>query len=984
MEKSDVLHRRLLIAVCAVCACVRVFLVWNTRFMLDPDAGVVALMAKHMAEGVGFPVFFYGQPYMGSLEPAVSAALFIIFGASELALCAGTALIGLCVLPVAYLWARDAAGRWAGLAALVFLALGPAGYFPYLVVPRGGYAVIILAGTLVLWLSARILSVETRRERANWRLFTGLGLAAGAGWWTSALEAAAIGTAGLLFLCVMRRRLAAWRVFLAGLAFFAGGAPFWIWNIRHDWASFAYLAGGVQKAPFLDNLLKRMPERFLLLMGLDKVSDWWAALVLILLGLLLLSGLLFLFRSLRRGDRRAALSLIAAALFILFLLFLFCDSNFARLRTPRYLAPLVPALAVLLGAGTVWLFERVRWAAAIPLLALVVCQAGALGQALDKSESQRARRKELAAFIEEVRAAGHDVVYRGFSDYWLNFMSREAVCFSPLEGERYAPSFERAERTDSPAVAGNYGYVREFLFCSGGTARCDSVVSGFRPPAMAERPIARDRIAAMIEPGGEDVLDRLTDGSVDTFVERPFAARPPPEEYFTITFRDPTRVSGFRLLSRNHVYPTRMRVEGRANAGADWAIMKNEVIVPKFYWSGPRPFWGGRFRRLECRFDPALLSEVRISFTKTDPRAIWQFAELDMQEPCPASIPESEALPGLLEGLKAARIGRLYCSRWVAAKVRDALGGAMEIALAEPEPKIDSHKPPSNSICLSESAGILVRAEDADLTRRALARRRVKMIGLPIGPWVLFHFGPGQWDAAYSLDHGLYWSGYACYTCRDWLWAWTLFQRAQSDFAGSGDIDMAIADAEEVLAFCPHWQPVISWLAGRLKDSGRLSEARQWEAKADRLWTPDTPCAIRFANGVELAGISMAAGPLHPGAVFNVRYFFHCPADYPRNSKSVFVHFRLNGKVVFQDDHVLLENHDTNFQPFPMIYVEDRDVRIPTNVPAGTYEIGLGLYDPLREMSRLAMSTQLPAYRRMATLPVSLEIRASPGRGSAE
>ena len=212
MEKSDVLHRRLLIAVCAVCACVRVFLVWNTRFMLDPDAGVVALMAKHMAEGVGFPVFFYGQPYMGSLEPAVSAALFIIFGASELALCAGTALIGLCVLPVAYLWARDAAGRWAGLAALVFLALGPAGYFPYLVVPRGGYAVIILAGTLVLWLSARILSVETRRERANWRLFTGLGLAAGAGWWTSALEAAAIGTAGLLFLCVMRRRLAAWRL----------------------------------------------------------------------------------------------------------------------------------------------------------------------------------------------------------------------------------------------------------------------------------------------------------------------------------------------------------------------------------------------------------------------------------------------------------------------------------------------------------------------------------------------------------------------------------------------------------------------------------------------------------------------------------------------------------------------------------------------------------------------------------------------------
>jgi len=342
MEKSDVLHRRLLIVVCAVCACVRVFLVWNTRFMLDPDAGVVALMAKHMAEGVGFPVFFYGQPYMGSLEPAVSAALFIIFGASELALCAGTALIGLCVLPVAYLWARDAAGRWAGLAALVFLALGPAGYFPYLVVPRGGYAVIILAGTLVLWLSARILSVETRRERADWRLFAGLGLAAGAGWWTSALEAAAIGTAGLLFLCVMRRRLAAWRIFLAGLAFFAGGAPFWIWNIRHDWASFGYLAGGAQKAPFLGNLLKRMPERVLLLMGLDNVPGWWAALVLILLGLLLLLVLLLVLAGLGVLLLLVALLLLILLLLLLLLLVLFL---FGRILE-QFLEPVPHAVEV--------------------------------------------------------------------------------------------------------------------------------------------------------------------------------------------------------------------------------------------------------------------------------------------------------------------------------------------------------------------------------------------------------------------------------------------------------------------------------------------------------------------------------------------------------------------------------------------------------------------------------------------------------------
>ena len=981
-EKKDALYRWLLLAVCAACAGVSVFMVWNARFTLDPDAGVVALMARHMAEGTDFPVFFYGQPYMGSLEPAVSALFFLIFGASELALCMGTALIGLCVLPVVYFWARDAAGRWAGLAALAFLAIGPAGYFPYMSVPRGGYALIVLSAALVLWLSVRILSREWMRESADWRLYAALGLAAGAGWWTSALASASLATAGLLFLCIMRRRLASWRVLIAGLAFFAGSAPFWIWNIRHDWASFVYYAGGAHHAPFLANLVTWLPARFLLLMGLEKVPGWRAAPVLVLLGVALLSGLMLLFRSLRSGNRRAALPLTAAALFMLVSLLLFCDSNFARLRTPRYLAPLVPALAVVIGAGTVWLHDRIRRLAVIPLLALVLLQAGELKVVRARAESQRVRRDSLAAFAGQVRAAGHDVVYRGFSDYWLNFMSRETVCFTPLDGERYGPSFERAEKTDTPAVAGNYGYVREFLFCSGGTAQCDNVFYGFRPPAMAERPIARDRIAGITAPGGEDVLDQLTDGSFDTFVERPFQDKPPAEECFVVSFRASTEVCGFRLLNRSSMYPAKMRVEGRASAGADWVILKNDVVVPKFCWSGPRPFWGGRFRRIECRFEPALVSEVRISFLRTDPRAIWRFAELDMQEPGPPSSPESEALPGLLESLKTAGVGRLYCSRWIAIKVRDALGGGMTTEMMETAAPVAGRRH-VNNMSLSESAGILVRSEDAALTRRALARRRVNMAEIPTGPWVLFHFGPGQWDPAYSMDHGLYWTGYACLTYRDWMWAWALFRRAESDFAASGNVDRAIADAHEVLAICPHWQPVMSWLAGCLKGAGRREEARQWEEKAGRIWLPDTLAAIRFANGVELAGVSMVDGPFQPGSSVGIRYFFRCPSDYPPHSRSVFVHFRHRGNVVFQDDHVLLEKHDTGFQPFPMTFVEERSVRIPSNAPPGAYEIGLGLYDPRAAMSRTAMNTSLPASRRMAILPVRLEISAAQAGASA-
>ena len=39
----------------------RVYGAWATRIITDPDSGIVALMARHIAEGRHIPVFFYGQ-----------------------------------------------------------------------------------------------------------------------------------------------------------------------------------------------------------------------------------------------------------------------------------------------------------------------------------------------------------------------------------------------------------------------------------------------------------------------------------------------------------------------------------------------------------------------------------------------------------------------------------------------------------------------------------------------------------------------------------------------------------------------------------------------------------------------------------------------------------------------------------------------------------------------------------------------------------
>src|SRR6267378_1345855 len=53
---------------------------------LDGDEAVVGLMARHIAFLGDRPVFYYGQPYLGSLEAFSAAPLFLLLGSSALLL----------------------------------------------------------------------------------------------------------------------------------------------------------------------------------------------------------------------------------------------------------------------------------------------------------------------------------------------------------------------------------------------------------------------------------------------------------------------------------------------------------------------------------------------------------------------------------------------------------------------------------------------------------------------------------------------------------------------------------------------------------------------------------------------------------------------------------------------------------------------------------------------------------------------------------
>ena len=60
---------------------IRIWLVVHTRGVIAGDEAMVGIQAEHILQGE-HPVYYYGQPYMGSLEAYFAALLFAIAGAS--------------------------------------------------------------------------------------------------------------------------------------------------------------------------------------------------------------------------------------------------------------------------------------------------------------------------------------------------------------------------------------------------------------------------------------------------------------------------------------------------------------------------------------------------------------------------------------------------------------------------------------------------------------------------------------------------------------------------------------------------------------------------------------------------------------------------------------------------------------------------------------------------------------------------------------
>ena len=144
----------------------RIILIGQGWPLTNSDEGTLGLMALHIAYRGEFPIFFYGQGYMGPFEAYLAAILFHIIGPSLFVLRFGLILIFCLFLVSIYALTSLLYTKKMALVTLFLLALGSPSIFSLQLRAIGGYPETLLFGTLQ-FLIASWLAFSLRRDLPN-------------------------------------------------------------------------------------------------------------------------------------------------------------------------------------------------------------------------------------------------------------------------------------------------------------------------------------------------------------------------------------------------------------------------------------------------------------------------------------------------------------------------------------------------------------------------------------------------------------------------------------------------------------------------------------------------------------------------------------------------------------------------------------------------------------------------------------------------
>lgn len=233
------------------------------------DEAVTGEMALHILKGE-HQLFFWGQPYMGSLEAYLTSFLFHLFGPSAMVLHSTDILIFSFMLLLLYNIGTLVGGWSVGILSATYWALSPLYLSIIGQLATGGHEEACAAGTFVLF-GIGLLAFKTPKNPIPLAFL--IGLMAGLGWWSSLLSAPFV-LAGAIGLSTTRPRLLLSKIPWMGLSgFLFGSLPFWVWQFYNSFSTFRFLGsgegGGLRQFPLrlYGTLRFSLVQSFL--------GDWW-------------------------------------------------------------------------------------------------------------------------------------------------------------------------------------------------------------------------------------------------------------------------------------------------------------------------------------------------------------------------------------------------------------------------------------------------------------------------------------------------------------------------------------------------------------------------------------------------------------------------------------------------------------------------------------------------------------------------------------
>ena len=463
---------------------------------IDGDEAVVGLMARHIAFVGERPVFYWGQPYLGSLEAFTAAPLFRLFDSSALLLKLVPTAYSLGFLALSAVLARGLFGTGPGLATAAYLAVPPAMWAVWSTKARGGYAEVLFLGEALLVVTLMFARAPSRRLAMLW------GLLAGLAFWTHLLAIVYLVPA-LVFLALGRRgRFAPRQVGVLVIGVLVGMLPLLIDNLANSFLTL----GALLQPPDLPIDPPAQFVRFFrvgvpVLLGLGQPTtsqamfdqDWslrpagHLLVAVVAVAALTLAVLTYL-PAVRRLVACGADRLSAPAVLVFLTLVVPPVVALTRfgffVSEPRYALPLYSTVPLL--AGVLW---RARWAwlrwsivglvMAFNLWSLMSTDPR-LWRPEDTPDSTTASRAALVQYLEPQDR------HQMYTDYWIGypvmFETRETVLAYVISGgfNRYVPPADNVQRTPNPAWVFEPGTEAEQEFLDqlasvGGRAHVDQV-----------------------------------------------------------------------------------------------------------------------------------------------------------------------------------------------------------------------------------------------------------------------------------------------------------------------------------------------------------------------------------------------------------------------------------------------------------------------------------------------------------------------------